>query len=246
MCLSETYSRVRIGQFLSDAFPIHCGLKQGDALSPSLFNFALEYAIRKVQDNREGLELNGLHQLLVYADDVNMLEENPQTIRENTGILLEANKEIGLEKTRAQLTDRSLHQGATTRPSICYQLYKCSNGLTLSSFFTRYVTVILLPSKFGDCCLVNCPKTDLNLTSDTNKAPLMRQLGQEVMGQVNKETGSSSINGTSTNDGPIKRKLQGRRKTTVPVSDYESDEIELDTDYDSISELQERRFKGSK
>ncbi|KAJ4435167.1 hypothetical protein ANN_23743 [Periplaneta americana] len=52
------------------------------------------------------------------------------------------------------------------------------------------------------------------------------------MCQVNKETGCSSISGTSTNDGPVKQKLQGRRKTTVPVSDYESDEIELNTDHD--------------
>ncbi|KAJ4437192.1 hypothetical protein ANN_17327 [Periplaneta americana] len=56
-----------------------------------------QQVIRKVQDNTEGLALNGLHQFLLYADDVNMLGENPQKIRENTEILLEACKAIGLE-----------------------------------------------------------------------------------------------------------------------------------------------------
>jgi hypothetical protein len=52
MCLNETYSRVQVGKHLLDTFPIKNGLKQGDALSPLLFNFALEYAIRRVQTRR--------------------------------------------------------------------------------------------------------------------------------------------------------------------------------------------------
>jgi len=68
MCQNETYSRVSVGKYLSDMFPTNNDLNQRDALKPLLFNFALDYAIRRVQVNPDDLKLNGIFQVLVYAD----------------------------------------------------------------------------------------------------------------------------------------------------------------------------------
>ena len=97
MCLTETYCRVRLDKNLSNMFPIRNGLKQRDALSPLLFNFSLEYAIRRVQVNQDGLKLNGKHQLLVCADDINILGGSVHTIKEKAEVLVVTSKEIGLE-----------------------------------------------------------------------------------------------------------------------------------------------------
>jgi hypothetical protein len=82
---------------LSDNFPIQNGLKQGDALPLLLHNFTLEYDIKKIQGNQVGLKLNGTHQLLACADDVNLLGDNIDTIKKNVETLTDASKEVCLK-----------------------------------------------------------------------------------------------------------------------------------------------------
>ena len=97
MCLNETYSRVRVGKHLCEVFPIRNDLKLGDDLRPMLFNFALNYVIRRAQENQDGLKLNGTHQLLVYVNDVNILLGSVHSMKKNIEALLVGSKETGLQ-----------------------------------------------------------------------------------------------------------------------------------------------------
>ena len=113
--LNETYSRVRVGKFLSDMFSIRNRLKQGDALFPLLFNYCMEYTIMRVQVDQGGFKLNGTHQRLVYADDVNILGRNVQSIKKNPVALLVGSKETGLDvnvdKTKHMVMTRDQNAG---------------------------------------------------------------------------------------------------------------------------------------
>jgi len=96
-------------------FPIMNGLKQGDALSPLLFNFALEYAIKRIQVKQDGLKLNGIQQLLVYAEDVKILGGSVYTVKENAEDFVMASKETGLgvnfDKTKYMVRSRDRNEG---------------------------------------------------------------------------------------------------------------------------------------
>ena len=111
MCLTETYRRVRVDKYLSDIVSNQEWFETRGCSIAIVFNFALEYPIRRVQVNQDGLKLNGTHQLLAYADDVNTLGGSTHTVKENAEALVVATKEIGLEvnagKTKYMVVQRT-------------------------------------------------------------------------------------------------------------------------------------------
>jgi hypothetical protein len=114
MCLTERYSTDLVRKHLSDMLPSKNGWTQ-DVFSPLLVNFALEYAMRRVQVIQNGLKLNGTHRLLVYADNVNILGGSVHTVKKNTEALVVAGKETGLEvntdKTKYLVMSRAKNAG---------------------------------------------------------------------------------------------------------------------------------------
>ena len=103
----STRSKVRIENYLSSSFPIENGLKQGDALSPPLFNFALEYAVKKVQETRYEWHPSGI---------VNLIGDDIRTIERNAYVLLNACKDIGLTLNtgKSKYMEIGRHRGMIT------------------------------------------------------------------------------------------------------------------------------------
>ena len=145
---------------MSDMFPIRNGLKQGDGLSPLLFKFALEYAIRSVQVNQDGLKLNCTHQLLFYADDVNVFGGSVYTMKEKAEALIIAGKEIGLEvnvdKTKYMVKSRGPNAGRSQNMRTDNRSFeRVKEFIHLGTNFTNKNSIQeKIKSRFmsGNCC----------------------------------------------------------------------------------------------
>ncbi|PSN29402.1 hypothetical protein C0J52_28015 [Blattella germanica] len=142
MCLNGTKSRVRVGKQVSDIFEIHNGLKQGDSLSPLLFNFVLEHAIKSLED-KEGVQLNGILKLLVYADDIVLLDDSEEILKDNMHILRSNTRELGLEVNTRR------------RPP------------WINDYDGQMMSGDRLGLKFPDICLMGEEKPQKNLTQET-------------------------------------------------------------------------------
>lgn len=94
LCNSETYSKVKIGNEVSMAFEIKSGLRQGDAMSPILFNMALESVVREMSNGDAWSPHRGL--LLAYADDIIITGNTRTEVQMNLKKLMKASKNMGL------------------------------------------------------------------------------------------------------------------------------------------------------
>jgi len=88
--------KVRVNGEMSEDFGVDTGVRQGDGLSPILFNLALETALQQVKKSDVGIKIGKTINILAFADDVVIMAENIQDLKELTKTLIEETKKVGL------------------------------------------------------------------------------------------------------------------------------------------------------
>jgi len=115
-CSYNSKSKISFGGDLSGEFPVTTGLRQGDALSPALFNIALESVMRIVMPQAKGIEIKDNQHLtaVAYADDIILLAETDDELKKTADILMKEGKKIGLKinetKTKYMIVSRQNHR----------------------------------------------------------------------------------------------------------------------------------------
>jgi hypothetical protein len=103
MCLNKTCNKVRIVKYFISHVTYSKLSETRRCLTPLPFNFAIEYFLRKVQNNQVGIEMNGTHRLLIYADSMNLLGNIINTTKKNTEAVTDASKEVDPEAKTEKL-----------------------------------------------------------------------------------------------------------------------------------------------
>lgn len=115
VCVQNSKFKVKFNSVMSEVFPIETGLRQGDALSPILFNIAMQSVIRKVQKDSIGLKIENQNMVIAaYADDIIIMGETEDQVRNSASKLIEEGKSIGLnineDKTKYLIVSRKQHR----------------------------------------------------------------------------------------------------------------------------------------
>lgn len=97
-CVCGSKCKVKYGGEISEEFEVGMGLRQGDALSPALFNVAIESAMRETLVGTTGIKIRNGQQLVEagYADDVKIILESEEDLKRTTSKLIEEGENIGL------------------------------------------------------------------------------------------------------------------------------------------------------
>ncbi|KAL1452545.1 hypothetical protein WDU94_006766 [Cyamophila willieti] len=104
ICVKNSKAKVRIEDEYTEVFHVNTGVRQGDGISPLLFNIVLEKALKKTSQMDKGINIGTVINLLAFADDIVLIAEKKEDLVSLAETLLNEAKKVGLnvstEKTK--------------------------------------------------------------------------------------------------------------------------------------------------